>query len=91
MGRLYAARQMHDRAARELEEAVRLDPQSAEAQRDLGVAYSALGQREQALAAFGRAVRLYLLAGALDQAAAVEDLERKLEASRSGSRRKNAR
>lgn len=86
LGALYARQGLHERAAREFQEALGINPRNADAHRGLGVAYAELGQRDKALAALRQAIRFYVIAGAMDEAMAVEELERKLMAGASRTR-----
>ncbi len=54
----FAQTGLHDRAAKEFEEAAWRDPDNAEVQYNLGTAYTLLGSLEQAVRNFDAAIRL---------------------------------
>ena len=57
-GRAYADRGQYDRALRDFDQAVRIDPNYADAYNSRGVAYSGMGQYDRAIEAFDLAIQL---------------------------------
>ena len=80
LGAVFAERGMNERAATELETAVRLNPRDAASQKRLGYVYVALGKRDKAAAAFHEAMRQYVLVGDMVGGTEAEALEKKAKA-----------
>ena len=66
----------------EFQEVLRLNPQDPAAYHGLGVSYSALGQRDQAIASLQQAVRFYLIACQRYKAEPAYELQKKLQAEK---------